>query len=76
MNFSDAVARLEAGEKITRTGWKTPGMHVEMLQGEIVTPDGERIELLPHPALRTPRGGYVLWLPNQLDLLASDWEIV
>lgn len=69
MNIGDAVAALQCGEKVARSGWNGKGMYLELQ-----TPDAHSKMSLPYVYMRTAQGDLVPWLCSQTDLLADDWE--
>jgi hypothetical protein len=41
-----------------------------------IYPEGTTIDYLPHIDVRTPSGTIGTWTINQIDILATDWEIM
>lgn len=86
MDFSQALAALKAGSRITRTGWNGRGIFLYLVPGSTfavsrapllgIYPEGTEVRYLPHVDMRTAGGSCVPWLASQLDLLADDWELV
>jgi hypothetical protein len=89
MDFSDALAAVKGGAKITRDGWHGPGMYVVYQPGypdgiginantALATgiPQGTMCSFLPYLMFRTAAGAFVPWDASQTDLLEADWEIV
>lgn len=68
-SFSEALALLKAGHKMTRTGWN--GKHTIQMQ----LPDSRSANTLPYLFITTEKGARVPWVASQTDLLASDWQI-
>lgn len=87
MDFSTALLKCKAGDKIARSGWNGKGMFVVHQAGY---PDGIPInkntaqatgiaegtmcKFLPYLMFRTAQGDFVPWLASQTDILAHDWE--
>jgi hypothetical protein len=71
MDFSDALRRLKAGQRMSRINWNGPNQWI-MLQ----TPDENSKMSLPYLFIRTVSGQLVPWLASQTDLLAEDWYVV
>ncbi len=71
MNFSDALASLKIGKRLTRSGWNGPGQFIEMQR-----PDEHSKMSLPYVYIRTVQGDLVPWLASQGDLMAEDWKVV
>lgn len=78
--FSEALKELEAGERITRSGWNGKGMWLIFVNsGEWDVDAYLRFNsdgMHPFIAMRTADGGLVPWLASQTDILAKDWEVV
>ena len=70
MKFGEALTLLNAGHKVTRTGWNGKGMWIELQR-----PDVNSKMTLPYLFLAYPDGRTVPWLASQTDLLESDWDI-
>lgn len=86
MNFGRALEHLEAGYKLTRTGWNGKNMFVYLVPGSVfevsrapllgIYPAGETITYRPHVDMRYADGTCGVWLASQSDMLANDWELV
>ncbi|MCW2929874.1 MAG: hypothetical protein JWM19_836 [Actinomycetia bacterium] len=86
MDFSQALAALKDGSRITRAGWNGRGMFLYLVPGSVfavnrppllgIYPEGTEVRYLPHVDMRTADGSCVPWLASQSDLLADDWEVV
>ena len=62
MHFSDALTLIKKRYRLTRTAWCDPNFSVSFSdRGNIVT--------------SAPEKPKQLYLPNQDDLLANDWEL-
>ena len=57
--------------KVRRSGWNGKGMWLSLQ-----TPDAHSKMGLPYIYLSTVTGQLVPWNPNNIDMLADDWEIV
>lgn len=76
MNIGWAIAALEAGERVRRTGWNGKGMWLKLQ-----VPDEHSKMTLPYVYIEYPEGhvaypggSRVPWICSQTDLLARDWE--
>jgi hypothetical protein len=65
MLFSDALAALNKGQYVTRTGWND-GSYLILLPG---MPYLWKVQTQPAPAAGN-------WLPMNVDLLADDWQAI
>lgn len=88
MDFSEALARVKTGSKITRKGWNGDGQYVVYQPGY---PDGIGINanmaeatglmqgtverFRPYLMLHTAQRDFVPWAPSISDVLAGDWEV-
>jgi hypothetical protein len=68
MNFGQALAALLNGKSITRNGWPRTGMKIGLQPptGKITTP----FLYVDHP-----HAGCEVYVPQQADILATDWEV-
>jgi hypothetical protein len=89
MDFSEALAELKDGAKISRSGWNASGQWVVLQAGY---PDGIAInantaaatgiaegtvcQFRPYLMLHAADGSFVPWAPTVSDVLAEDWETV
>ena len=75
MNFGLAMEAMLKGHKVIRNGWNGNGMHLEAQ-----IPD--ELSKMTHPYLfitipKCQEGTRLLpWQPAQVDIFATDWEIV
>lgn len=86
MDFSQALAAVKTGSRITRTGWNGSGMFVYLVAGSTfevnrppllgIYPEGTVIDYRAHLDMRAADGSCVPWAATQTDLLAEDWEMV
>lgn len=86
MNFSQALAEIKAGKKVSRSGWNGKNMFVFLVPGSRfkvnrppllgIYPEGTEIDYHAHVDMRTAAGQIVPWLVSQTDLLADDWGVV
>jgi hypothetical protein len=69
-NFSEALRRLQNGERVTRAGWaSTPAMSIAL---QPPSPHS----LITVPCICLYVGGETLpWACTQTDILATDWSI-
>lgn len=88
-DFGGALAGLQNGKKVTRSGWNGSGMFIVLQKGY---PDGIAInqntadatgfevgtvkKFLPYMMFCTAQGDFVPWVASQTDLLASDWTVL
>lgn len=88
MDFSEALGRVRAGQRLARDGWNGPGQWVTYQPGY---PDGIAINantaaatgiaqgtvrvFQPYLMLHTVDGSFVPWVPSTGDLLALDWRV-
>jgi len=72
MSFADALkAALYDGKRIYRSGWNGKGMWIELQ-----TPDEHSKMGHPYLYMKGVDGKLFPWNPNQLDMLAEDWQVV
>ena len=74
MSFGEAFKAMCHGTRATRSGWNGVGMWVAVQW----PPEGAKIQH-PYFYLSTTSGKFsklVPWTPSQLDLFATDWEIL
>jgi len=86
MKFGGALAALENGKKVARTGWNGKRMFIFLVPGSEfkvnrapllgIYPEGTEISYQPHIDMKTADDTIVPWLASQSDLLANDWEVV
>lgn len=90
MNFSDALAAVKQGNKISRSGWNGKGMYVVFQKGypngipinkntaeATGQPEGTVCRFTPYLMMKTadPDPTFVPWLASQTDILADDWGL-
>jgi hypothetical protein len=86
VDFSEALAALKQGHKLTREGWNGPGQYVVYQAGypdgiainrntaeATGIPEGTVCRFRPYLMIRTVDGSFVPWLASISDLLADDW---
>ena len=74
MSFGEAFKEMCDGRRAHRPGWNGVGMWVAVQW----PPEGAKIQH-PYLYLSTTSGKFsklVPWTPSQLDLFATDWEIL
>lgn len=69
-NFGTAVAAMQAGHHVTRTGWNGPGQFLALQ-----LPDKKSKMTKPYIYITTVQGDLVPWLASQSDMLANDWRV-
>lgn len=84
MNFSDALAMIKAGYRMTRTGWNGPSQFVFLVNGSTfkvnreplssILGDGTEVVYRPHIDLCAVDGSIGVWQPSMSDIMADDWE--
>ena len=84
--FAAALSALEAGKRVTRTGWNRRNMFVYLVppaaypaQTDVAKAYFGDSAMVPYNAYFARKGvdGKVsVWLPNVTDLLADDWQVV
>jgi Protein of unknown function (DUF2829) len=86
LGFGFALAALESGKKVCRAGWNGKGMWLYLVPGSTFSvsegrplaahlPVGEQVNYNPHIDMKAADGSYFAWNPNQLDMLAKDWQV-
>lgn len=68
-SFSEALYRLKAGEKVSRTGWNGKGMWIKLSRTDWP-------HWRPFLFMKTVDDQHVPWVASQTDLLAEDWITV
>jgi len=88
MDFGEALAALNAGRRVTRTGWNGADMWVAHQAGypdgiainantaqATGIPEGTVCRFRPYLMMFTAQGDFVPWVISQSDALAQDWEV-
>ena len=83
VGFGPALAALEEGERVLRSGWNGKDMWLALVGEDdyALYDSGDRLppnftgKLLPWIGMQTAQGDFVPWLASQTDLLAKDWMI-
>lgn len=72
MNFGQALEALknDSSAKVQRSGWNGKGMWLGLQ-----IPDENSKMGMPYIYLSTVDGKLVPWNPNNIDMLAEDWQI-
>lgn len=84
--FGWAIKQLRNGSKVCRSGWNGKGMWLVLVPGSIVNvtegrplaqifPVGTNVTYHPHIDMKAADGTVFCWNPNQLDMLATDWQV-
>lgn len=80
--FGEALAALEAGKRVARTGWNGKGMWLCLIPADqwglgsgvpFDTGSVDSPHFRPWIGMRTADNCFVPWLASQTDLLAKDW---
>ena len=69
MNFGEAIEALKEGKKVCRSGWNGKGMWLALQ-----VPDANSKMGHPYVYMSDISGKLFPWNPNNLDMLAEDWE--
>ncbi len=70
-DFGYALAALNRGERVSRSGWNGKGMWVKVQR-----PDAHSKMSLPYIYMKTADDKLVPWLASQTDILSEDWGVV
>lgn len=70
MNFSEALQAAKDGEKVQRCGWNGKGMWIEVQRVDAHSKMGH-----PYLYMKGVDGKLFPWNPNNLDLMAEDWQL-
>jgi len=85
MNFGEAIAKANNGEKIARVGWNAGGMFLYIVPAAAypamtaTAKEYFKDNLVPYRAywaLKTAVGDIATWAPSCSDSLADDWIVV
>lgn len=71
MDFGQALAALQFGQRVTRAGWNGADQYLELQ-----VPDAHSKMKRPYLYISPVDGGLVPWVASQTDLLAVDWQTV
>ena len=85
MNFGQALEAMKAGRCVARSGWNGKGMFLFLVPGSTFAvsegrpmasffPVGTQISYHAHIDMKAADGSVFAWNPNNLDLLADDWN--
>ena len=78
MDFSDALRKVKAGNKIARKDWNGKGMWIacEPVAGKVTNHDVTA--KISHPLLliKNSNGTFATWVPSTTDIFAEDWEVL
>ena len=75
MNFGAAIAEMQRGKRVSRSGWNGAGLWLEYIPANGVDLAFIRMSYPVH-SKAYPNGARVPWLASQTDMLATDWVIV
>ena len=70
-DFATVLHDLKYGRAFTRAAWPGHSILIALQPHDIWSPI-----TVPYIFMRTKEGDRVPWTPSQVDLLATDWEIV
>lgn len=77
LNFGQALEAINDNKRVRRSGWNGKGMWVGKMWSVPVVVCGHRAYTEPCIAMYTAEGKLQPgWLASQMDLLATDWEIL
>lgn len=91
MTFGDAIAALNSGKFVRRSGWNGKGMYLWLLPAaevpeqwckephlkSLAQSNGGKIECLASIRMKTADNKVLTgWLASQSDMLSTDWELV
>jgi len=71
MTFGEAIESLKRGNRVARAGWNGKGMWLSLQ-----VPDEHSKMQHPYVFMSDAAGKLFPWNPNNLDMLASDWQEV
>ena len=71
LTFGQALENLKAGKKVARNGWNGKGMWLDL---QIPDPGSKMGH--PYIYMKGVDGKLFPWNPNNLDMLAEDWQVV
>lgn len=82
MNFSEALTKLNEGNRLRRANWNGKNMWIFICK-DYTTHDvpfnvdwNDSRKRLPFIIMKTADDCLVPWLASQTDILSNDWEIV
>jgi len=67
IDFNEAMVQIQMGNKLTRLGWKRPGMYIWLPKGDKYP---EEIRISFHKEKSS------IWVSRQDDREAKDWRII
>ena len=84
LDFSEALALIKQGEKLTRVTWNAPGQFVYLVPANSYaaqTPAafdrfGDMVPYRAYFALVTAQNDVATWQPTVSDCLADDWKVI
>lgn len=85
MTFSEALALIKDGKKLTREHWVNakcvflvPGSTFTVSRAPLnaVLPEGTEVNYRPHIDMLAADGTVGTWAPSMHDVLADDWKLV
>ena len=78
MDFSDALRKVKASNKIARKGWNGKGMWVacEPVNNKVTNHDVTANISHPLLLIKNANGTFATWVPSITDIFAEDWEVL
>lgn len=71
LTFGDAIVALKEGKKVCRNGWNGKGMWINLQVVDMNSKMGHN-----YIYMSGVDGKLFPWNPNNLDMLAEDWQIL
>lgn len=71
LTFGLAIAYLQDGKSVTRSGWYGNGQFIKLYK-----PDNLDHINQPFIYITTVQGARVPWTPSQTDMLSTDWQVI
>lgn len=71
LTFGDAIAALKEGKKVCRNGWNGKAMWINLQVVDMSSKMGHN-----YIYMSGVDGKLFPWNPNNLDMLAEDWQIL
>jgi hypothetical protein len=86
MTFGEAIAAIERGSSVTRSGFTDQGTFVFLMPMTFMEstataaskffPGGTTLIFQPYLVIRTAQGSIAPYSPTQTDILSEDWIVV
>lgn len=68
MHFGEALEAMQAGHKVSRSGWNGKGLSAFITDLRIA-------DHITRMFVLESKSGFAQWVPSASDLLAEDWEV-